>query len=242
MSRADNLLDRAWRTHYSPRVAAEFDESDFVDSDRHTARQSAYAAPPIAAAHRAPTREELDAQASETRQRLEDLRRQQEELERERLALEEARRRREEFHTSRDEMQQHLTRGVGLLEDAEFVARRDAEQMARTLSDLRDHLARVQALSDETWTQENYAVELTRALTALENARMEWNAARLKWPLLDPATPVAQPAASPPEQVADVLRSLRWSRLWKVGLALTWPLVVVALLALGAFLLLHLLR
>ena len=43
---------------------------------------------------------------------------------------------------------------------------------------------KVEAIHEETWTAENSDVELTRALTAVENARMEWNSARLKFPLL----------------------------------------------------------
>ena len=89
-----------------------------------------------------------------------------------------------EFQTGREETIQNLTRGLGLLEEAEFSARRDAEQMAKALVDLRDALSKVQAIHEETWTKDNFNVELTRALTALENARMEWNAARLKFPIL----------------------------------------------------------
>src|SRR5262245_372271 len=172
-------------------MASHFDESDFVDSDYQNAK-SAYATTthssvPVSAAapNRPPTREELEAKVSEAQQRLEELRRAQEELQRERAGLEEARRRRVEFQTGRQEMLQSLTRGIGLLEEAEFSARRDAEQMGRTLGDLREHIGRVQSISEEGWTQENWNMELTRALTTIENARNEWNSARLKWELLN---------------------------------------------------------
>jgi len=112
------------------------------------------------------------------------LKRAQEELERERAALEETRRRQMEFQTGRQELIQNLTRGLGLLEEAEFNVRRDAEQMAKTLAELRDALEKMERIHEETWTQDNFNVELTRALTTIENARMEWNSARLKFPLL----------------------------------------------------------
>src|SRR5213075_134164 len=165
-------------------MASEFDESDFVDGDFQAAKKSPFAAPLPGGPGRRPTREQLDSRVNETQQRLMELKRAQEELERERATLEEARRRRTEFQTGREEMLQSLTRGVGLLEEAEFNARRDAEQMARTLCELREALTKVQTIHEETWTQENYNLELTRALTVIDNARMEWNAARLKWPLL----------------------------------------------------------
>lgn len=104
-----------------------------------------------------------------------ELKRRQEELERERSQLEEARRRRLEFDQGRTEMLEHLNRGIGLLTENEQSARRDAEQMARTLADLQAALGKVNALDEQSWTAENYAVELTRALTTLENARMESN-------------------------------------------------------------------
>src|SRR6266700_5862943 len=185
-------------------MASEFDESDFVDGDIQAARKSPFAAPQPGGAGRPPSREELDSPVTETQQRLMELKRAQEELERERATLEEARRRRTEFQTGREEILQGLTRGVGFLEEAEFNARRDAEQMAKTLGELRAALTKVQSIHEETWTQENYNVELNRALTVIDNARMEWNAARLKWSLLSgprepetAATPADKPAPAP---------------------------------------------
>jgi hypothetical protein len=214
-------------------MASDFDETDFVDDDFHAARKSPFAGSPSGGTGRPPTREELDSRVSETQQRLTELKRAQEELERERAGLEEARRRRTEFQTGREEMLQNLTRGVGFLEESEFAARRDAEQMAKTLGELRDALTKVQTIHDETWTQENYSIELTRALTIIDNARMEWNAARLKWPLVNgpPAVEDAGPSAEEPAHTP--FESLGFMQLCKLGLAFTWPLVLVALAALG---------
>ena len=155
------------------------DASDFVDSDFQSAQQTAYTAP-LPATHaglpapsnRPPTREEIEAMVSEKQIKLAELKRAQEELERERAGLEELRRRQVEFQTGREEMLQHLTRGIGLLEESELTARRDAEQMARALTEFRDAVTKVQGINEQLWSQENYSVELTRALTTLENARM----------------------------------------------------------------------
>ena len=214
-------------------MASEFDETDFVDGDFRRAQRSPFAASSAGGAGRPPTREELDSRVSETQQRLMELKRAQEELERERATLEEARRRRAEFQTGREEMLQSLTRGLGFLEEAEFNSRRDAEQMAKTLGALRDALTKVQSVHEQTWTQENYNVEVTRALTIIDNGRMEWNAARLKWPLLN-GSQTPQQEASPAEKSAPrSLDSLGFLQLCKLGLAFTWPLAIVALAALG---------
>jgi len=219
-------------------MSSDYDATEFVDGDFQT-RKSPFSATPASAGQpqRAPTREEVVAGLAKKQQELEAIVREKEEKERERAALEETRRRQTEFHTGREETIQNLTRGVGLLEEAEFSARREAEQMAKALVDLRDALAKVQAIHEETWTKDNFNVELTRALTALENARMEWNAARLKFPILSStaqnASASTSTAGAPP---ASLLASHSFGELCRLGLALTWPLAAVALVALAALL------
>src|SRR5450432_219594 len=164
-------------------MAAEYDATEFVDTD-FQAHKSPFAAAPASDPLRAPTREDVDRKVVEAQQKLAELKRAQDDLERERAALEELRRRQLEFQNGRQEMVHHLTRGLGLLEEAEFNARRDAEQMVKTIADFRDALDKIQSVHDSIWTKENFQVELTRALTTIENARMEWNSARLKLPAL----------------------------------------------------------
>ncbi|HEY2330156.1 MAG TPA: hypothetical protein VGI63_10140 [Verrucomicrobiae bacterium] len=218
-------------------MAGEYDSTEFIDTD-FTAHKSPFAAPaPGAGSLRAPSRDDVDRKVVEAQQKLVELKRAQEELERERAGLEELRRRQGEFHTGREEIIQNLTRGLGLLEEAEFAARRDAEQMVETVGDFRAALAKVQAINDTTWTKENFQVELTRALTTIENARMEWNSARLKIAALAGET---KNAAAPldknsPAAAALSLAELPFGQLCKIGLAMTWPLLLVALGALGIF-------
>ncbi len=219
-------------------MPSDYDATEFVDSDFQAQKlaQSAMSGG-AGQALRAPTREEVAADLARKQQELAAIIRAKEAKEREKAALEETRRRQTEFHTGREEMIQSLTRGLGLLEEAEFSARRDAEQMARTLADLRDALAKVQAIREETWTKDNFSVELTRASTALENARMEWNAARLKFPVL--SGQAADNSALAPGAVApspSLLATHSFGELCRLGLALTWPLAAVALLALVALL------
>jgi hypothetical protein len=212
---------------------SDFDPADFVDDD-FQARKTQSSASASTSPLRAPTREEVDNRVADTQQKLAELKRAQEELERERSALEETRRRQAEFQTGRQEMIHNLTRGLGLLEEAEFTARRDAEQMAKTVTDFRDALSKIEAVREETWTKDNFNVELTRALTSIENGRMEWNTARLKFPILtgEKAASIAG-QASAPEPFAASDRS--FGELCKLGLAITWPLALIGLAALGVF-------
>jgi len=212
-------------------MASEFDGSDFVDTDFQSAQKAGY--PSAGSTDRPPSRAELDGKVSETQQKLSELKRAQEDLERERAQLEEARRRQTEYQTGREEMVQQLTRGVALLEEAEFSARRDAEQMAKTLTDLRDAQAKVQALNEDLWTKENYNIELTRALTTIENSRMEWNTARLKWTRLDQALQAKEDVGSA-NGAGKVPNSLfptqNFAQLCRMGFALTWPIAAAVLL------------
>ena len=212
------------------------DGTDFVDTDLRTSGGSS---PRLATASqsmpggtgRAPTREELDSQLTATQQDLAKLREAQEQLERAKAAIEEMRRRRGEFHTGREEMLQNLLRGVALLEQAEMNLRRDALQMGRTLEGLRGALGNVQGLNEQTWTDTTWETELARALAAIENARMEWNQARMAWSLLEEGSAAAgQPTGS--AAPVSLLTGLTTAQLARLGLAFNWP---VALLGLGVF-------
>ena len=216
-------------------MASEYDATEFVDADFqvHKSPQSATATALAGALSRAPTREEVDSKVAEAQQKLAELKRAQEELERERSALEEVRRRQMEFQKGRQETIQDLTRGLGLLQEAEFSSRRDAEQMAKAIADLGDALKKVQAVQEDAWTKENFSIELTKALTAIENARMEWNSARLKFPVLSGRT--AEAVAAKPAPPVAPFAGMSFGELCRLGLAFTWPLAVVALLALGVF-------
>jgi DNA repair exonuclease SbcCD nuclease subunit len=222
-------------------MATEFDASEFVDREFEAAQRSFRGTTAMSAlpddASRAPTRDEVDSKVGDLQSKLAELKRAQSALEQERGALEETRRRQTEFTTGREEMIHNLTRGIGLLEESEFAARRDAEQMARTLAELREALNKVQALNDQAWTKDSFQVELTRANTMIENARMEWNSARLKWAVLSPEN-LEQAAAKEVAKTHKPLAERSFMELCRFGLALTWP-ILLGIAALVAVLLLR---
>ena len=212
-------------------MASDYDATEFVDTDFQAHKSPSGASAPNDP-FSAPTRDEVDRKVVEAQQKLAELKHAQEDLERERAALEELRRRQTEFQTGRQEMIHHLTRGLGLLEEAEFNARRDAEQMVKTVTDFRDALDKIQAIHDDTWTKDNFSIELTRGLTTIENARMEWNAARLKFSVLDGEAKEAAGPGEAPAPAVSPFASMSFGELCRFGLAMTWPLVL-ALAALG---------
>ena len=214
-------------------MASNYDTTEFVDTD-----MQAHKSPPASSSFaslspRAPTREEVNIKVTEAQQKLAELRRAQEELEHERAGLEETRRRQSEFQNGRTEMLQHLTRGLELLDKAEFDARRDAEQMKLVVAEFRTASGNLQAVNEENWSKDNFSTELSRALAAVENARMEWNAARLRFPILSGKAVETTGASGQPAASAPLFEGRSLGSLCKLGLALTWPLAAVALLALG---------
>jgi hypothetical protein len=118
-----------------------------------------------------------------------------------------------------------------VLEKSELDARRLAEQVARSLEGLRSAAAHIEPLSEESWTAETWEQELSRGLAVVENARMELNSARLKWPQLEGRLAEEdQGTASPVSRLTE----LPLTQLCRIGFALTWPLAAVALLAVAA--------
>lgn len=214
-------------------MASEHDLTEFVDTDFEQ-RQSTFSAAAAGLSQRAPSREEVDVKMSEAQQKLAELKRAQEGLERQRADLEETRRRQIELQTGREEMSDNLTRGITLLEEAEFDARQEAEQMAKTLAGLHDAREKISAIQEQSWSQEDYQRDLTRALTVIENARMEWNTARLKFPLLSGKGGAAETGKPMSEGHRFPLAELSAWQAFKLGLAMTWPLMLVSSAAAAA--------
>jgi hypothetical protein len=214
-------------------MAAEFDATEFVDEDLEQGRCAGAQTPGQARAGAggpspAPTREEVDSKLADLQSKLADLKREQTDVERERAAMEETRRRQLEFSTGREELIRDLSRGIQVLEESEIAARRDAEQMAKSLKDLKDSLSKLQSIQQETWTRENLTAELSRALGTADHARMEWNSARLKFPILSGAAEMAGAAAGEKKPAAS-WEGKPFLEQARLGLALTWPIALAAL-------------
>ena len=171
----------------------------------------------------APTpKEELDLKLQQAREQLLLLRRQQEDLERQKGDLEELRRKQDEYVRGKAGMIESLTRGLVLLEREQIQAQRLAELCVATRQAFGEHLEQVQSLNDQNWTSTNLRAELTRALSTIENAHLEFNRARTKLDCLNPAPTEADDAAKGPTvTIAELLRYA------KIGAAASLPLIVI---------------
>ena len=90
-----------------------------------------------------------------------------------------------------------------------------------------------------SFTHKNMALdsEFSPLNTIVENARMEWNTALVKLPVLsaDQAVPGQVQPVPGESPIQSLIRQQNYGELCKLGLALTWP---VALTGLAIFLLL----
>ena len=173
-------------------------------------------------------------------QKLVALRQRQKELEDQKNQLEEAARRKTEYHSGRKEMEENLIRGIGILDEELIHARRELALIEKTLASFSETLSKVQRLNHESWAAESYATELTRALTTLENARMEWNSARVKLPVLEPVSQnirstKASSDAQPASALLQTLESFSWSKILRLGLFIHWPILIIAFFTLLIF-------
>ena len=190
---------------------APHDDNNFIDREFEKSQQMPLSPSPDTTTVQAPqsigvkrvlASEHLEAKVGTTQQRLAALKEEQDRLEKERIALEDLRRRRSEFSMGREEMIQNLTKGITILEENESSTQRQLEAMGRALGEFRDHLDKVDVLSEDNWDEENLNRELTRALITIENARKEWISTVPKFPVLDPKTEVQQQ----PEKVETVTK------------------------------------
>ena len=219
-------------------MSSHFDASEFIDDDLHpvqkpgTASMSKPAATPWASGGaRSLSHEEVEVKVGEMQQRLAELKGEQQRLERERAALEDTRRRQSEFTTGRQEVIQNLTRSVSMREEGEIMHRREAEQRSRAIADMKMALEKVLTLNPESWEKAHVEVELTRALTSVENARMEWNSARIKFGELNGDSSQAGGKSDGPTSVTPTAGIPHgFADLCRLGFAINWPLFLLGLL------------
>lgn len=178
----------------------------------------------------APSTEQLTAEVTDKAQQLVALRERQAQIERAKAELEELRRRRAEFDTGRGEMRDRLTRSIALLDQAELAARREAEQLHKSLGGLRSVAHAVQQLSEKAWSADNWHRDLSRDLAVIENARNELNSASLTWPVLDAAVSAGGAKSGGTKLTWETMTFMQLAR---IGLAFTWPVLLLGLIGFG---------
>ena len=182
--------------------------------------------------------EQLDSQVQRAQEQLLQLKRQQEAIEKQKRELEELSRKQEELERGRSEMIEKLSRSLVVIERETYEAEKRVEQLKSTNLAFADHLDVLERISPKSWSNSDLHRELSKALSAVDEARAEYTKSITKInaksgeEVLDPASSAAYPDYSTVDEGSFGL----WL---KRGLAFTLPLIIFVIIVLLSFLFLR---
>lgn len=174
-------------------------------------------------------KQEIEENVMQASQELERLRKRQEELEREKRELEELHRKQDEYQRGKKELLEKLGQSLVTMEKDEIQAQRMAEMLAATRKRFKEMLSELQGLAEESWPEEKFGEELSKALTLIENMRMEFNKAVSRVEAAGGGEVRVGGTLSPvtSESVRLTVEDQKPFSYWiKVGVAVSLPLVV----------------
>jgi DNA repair exonuclease SbcCD ATPase subunit len=177
--------------------------------------------------------EHLDSQVQKAQEQLLQLKRQQEQIEKQKRELEELSRRQEELERGRTEMTDKLTRALVVLEREAYNAQKRLEQIRATRESFGQHLELVEAIDPKSWNPDDLHKELSRALSTVDDARTEYSEQRSRLQAGEPAGDTPLPDIASEAYESNGGRS--FSQWFQIGVALTLPLMIFGIIALGIF-------
>ena len=178
------------------------------------------------------TPEHLDTQVQKAQDQLLQLKRQQDQIEKQKRELEELSRKQEELERGRAEMSDKLTRSLVVLEREAYDAQKRLEQLRAMRESFGQHLELIEAIDPKSWNPSDLHKELSRALSTVEGARVEFVQQRSRLQAAD-ESPDNEPLAEVEPLFSSSGRSLlEWM---KIGFAFSIPFIVFGSVALFVF-------
>jgi hypothetical protein len=178
--------------------------------------------------------EHLDNQVQKAQEQLLQLRRQQEQIEKQKRELEELSRKQEELERGRAEMSDKLTRSLVILEREAYDAQKRLEQVRAMRESFGQHLELIEGIDPKSWNPADLHKELSRALSTVEGARVEYTQQRSRLQATD--ANVRGDEVLPENQTDFSETGSRSMMQWmQIGLAFSLPLMVFGLVALLIF-------
>jgi chromosome segregation ATPase len=178
--------------------------------------------------------EHLDSQVQKAQEQLLQLKRQQEQIEKQKRELEELSRRQSELENGRAEMSDKLTRALVVLEREAYSAQNRLEQIRVTRESFAQHLELIEAIDPRNWNPSDLHKELSRALSAVDDARTEYSEQRSR---LQAAGATAGEASLPDvgTDAYETSNGRSFVQWLQIGIALTLPLIIFGAVALALF-------
>jgi chromosome segregation ATPase len=171
--------------------------------------------------------EHLDDQVQKAQEQLMQLKRQQEHIEKQKRELEELSRRQEQFQKGKVEMVEQFTRALVILERQIYDSQKRVEQLRSINESFIQHLSIIEGINPKSWENSDINKELNRALSAIDDARTEYNRSRAV--ISAETNEDVLPASSAAAAAAYDAPAQDFTYWLKSGLAFTLPLLVVGL-------------
>jgi DNA repair exonuclease SbcCD ATPase subunit len=187
-------------------------------------------------------KQDVDEQVVTAMQELERLRTRQANLEKEKRDLEEIRRKQEEYERGKREMVERFNQSLLTMEKDELQASRLSELLSATRKRFKALLADVQGLNEEVWPEEKFRDELNKAISVIEDARMEYNKAMTRIETLGGAGKTGGAEHQPlifDEGRLGSEKEKTFGQWLKVGFAVSLPLIVAIIAVTAMILILH---
>ena len=177
--------------------------------------------------------EHLDSQVQKAQEQLLQLKRQQDQIEKQKRELEELSRKQEELERGRAEMGDKLTRSLVILEREAYDAQKRLEQLRAMRESFGQHLELIEAIDPKSWNPTDLHKELSRALSTVEGARIEYAQQRSRLQATDEGAESDSALAEMEPVFSNDGRSLaHWI---KIGFAFSLPLILFGFIALFLF-------
>jgi hypothetical protein len=189
-------------------------------------------------------KEEMANQVSGAVKQIERLRIKQVELEKEKGQIEELTRKQDEYERSKTDIMKKLEQGIILIQKEEVQARRMLELLSETLTRFKNSLEELREIEEQAWSDENFHVELNRAMVRVDIARTDYQKALARIDAMSWHKAAAGRKQS--DLINEVSRELSKEKsfgFWvKVGFAMTLPLGILVLVLVAAYIVLALSR
>ncbi len=183
--------------------------------------------------------EDLGEEVQKTNTELEKLKRQLEDIEKQKLRLEELKRRQDELETGRSDMLDKLTRSLASVQREAEEAQKRLEQLNSIHNSFTQHLRGIENINPKIWGANELPRELSKALSAVEDARADYIKAQAKIAVDAPAESSSSGAAGSYEQEYGMFEERGFSYWLKAGAAFTLPLWLLGLIALVVWVFSH---
>ena len=173
--------------------------------------------------------EQLDMQVQKAQEQLLSLKRQQDMIEKQKRELEEMSRRQDQLQQGRSEMIEKFTRASVVLERETFEAQKRVELLREIYDSFSQHLEVLESVNPKSWEGSDMNRELSKALSAVDDARTEY---AKSIPKIQTDVPIEQMMAEDAGYEPAEHNFIYWL---KSGFAFTLPLLILGVIALVLF-------